>query len=91
MLAEKDREIAKQGVDKSIKQWYTSTMTTLKDIEEAVTHLPNPELGRFRAWFARFDAETWDREFEEDAKSGALDRLADQALKDLAEGRCSKL
>ena len=66
-------------------------MTTLQDIEEAVTHLPTPELGRFRAWFSHFDAETWDHEFEEDAKNGVLDRLADQALKDLAEGRCSKL
>ncbi len=66
-------------------------MTTLQDIEEAVTHLPSPELGRFRAWFAQYDAEAWYREFEEDAKSGALDRRAERALKDLAEGRCSTL
>jgi len=66
-------------------------MITVQDIEVAVAHLPDPELGRFRAWFAQFDAKAWDRQFEEDAQSGKLDRLADKALKDLAQGRCSKL
>ncbi|MCF7837616.1 MAG: hypothetical protein K9N49_03210 [Candidatus Marinimicrobia bacterium] len=66
-------------------------MTTLQDIEEAVVQLPHPDLGEFRAWFARFDAEAWDREFEDDAKSGALDHFADKALFDLADGRCAKL
>ena len=66
-------------------------MTTAEDIEEAVAHLPDSELGKFRAWFVNFDAEAWDREFEEDTQNGTLDRLADQALADLAQGRCSKL
>ena len=66
-------------------------MTTVREIENAVAHLPNTELDEFRAWFAQFDAEAWDREFEEDAKSGKLDRLADKALADLAQGRCSQL
>jgi len=66
-------------------------MTTIQDIEEAVVHLPDSELGKFRAWFANFDAKAWDREFENDAQSGKLDRLADQALDDLALGRCSEL
>jgi hypothetical protein len=66
-------------------------MTTLQDIEEAVLHLPDPDLGEFRAWFSRFDAEVWDREFEDDAKSGTLDRFAEKALHDLTEGRCTKL
>ena len=66
-------------------------MTTVQEIENAVAHLPDPDLGRFRAWFAQFDAKAWDREFEEDARSGKLDSLADQALRDLAQGRCSEL
>ena len=66
-------------------------MTTVEDIENAVAHLPDTELDEFRAWFAQFDAEAWDREFEEDAKSGSLDRIADKALADLAQGRCSEL
>ena len=66
-------------------------MSTVQEIETAVALLPEPELSKFRAWFAHFDAEAWDREFEEDARSGKLDRLADQALDDLAQGRCSEL
>ncbi len=66
-------------------------MTTVQEIEAAVARLPGSDLGRFREWFIKFDAAAWDREFEEDARSGKLDRLADQALDDLARGRCSKL
>lgn len=66
-------------------------MTTAQEIADAVAHLPDSELGKFRAWFAEFDAKAWDREFEEDARSGRLDRLADKALEDLAQGRCSEL
>ena len=66
-------------------------MTTIQEIEEAVANLPDAERDKFRAWFTEFDAAAWDREFEQDAQSGKLDRLADQALEDLAQGRCSEL
>ncbi len=66
-------------------------MTTLKDIEYAIAHLPPEELAAFRAWFAEFDAEIWDRQFEADVKAGRLDQLAEKALKDLREGRCTDL
>jgi hypothetical protein len=66
-------------------------MTTVREIEDAVARLPDSQLGEFRAWFTQFDAEAWDHEFEEDAESGKLDRLADKALADLAQGRCSEL
>jgi hypothetical protein len=58
---------------------------------EEFRHQPDADLDEFRAWFAQFDAEAWDREFERDAKSGKLDRLADKALADLVQGRCSAL
>ena len=66
-------------------------MTTIQEIEQAVAHLPTPELEKFRAWFSDFDAKAWDQQFEADAKSGRLDRLANQALQDLADGRCTEL
>jgi len=66
-------------------------MTTVQDIEDAVAHLSDSELDKFRTWFVNFDATAWDREFEADAQSGKLDRLADQALNDLAQGRCTEL
>lgn len=62
-------------------------MTTVQEIEKAVANLPKPDLDKFREWFDKFDAENWDRQFEKDALSGKLDKLADQALKDYKEGR----
>ena len=66
-------------------------MSTVKDIENAVSKLPPKELSDFRAWFAEFDAEAWDKQFEEDVAAGRLDKLADEALKDLRDGRCTNL
>ena len=66
-------------------------MITAQEVEQAVARLPKPELDKFRSWFEEFDAEAWDRQFEEDAESRKLDRLAEQALRDLQEGRCTEL
>jgi hypothetical protein len=64
-------------------------MGTVQEIEDAVLNLSGPELAAFRAWFAQFDSAAWDHQIEEDAAGGRLDALADEALSDLREGRCS--
>jgi hypothetical protein len=61
-------------------------MGTVKEIVGAIRKLPPSELEAFRAWFAEFDAELWDREMEADVGAGRLDHLAEQALRDLREG-----
>jgi hypothetical protein len=66
-------------------------MTTLEDIERAVTELPADELARFRAWFDEFEATRFDQKIERDAKAGRLDRLAGQALADFRAGRAREL
>jgi hypothetical protein len=66
-------------------------MSTVHEIEDAVRQLPRTDLAAFRAWFAEFDAEIWDRQMEEDAAAGRLDALANQALDDLRGGRCTDL
>jgi hypothetical protein len=66
-------------------------MDSLREVENAVRQLSPEELAAFRAWFARFDAEAWDRQFEEDAAAGRLDQLADEAIQDLRTGRCKDL
>ncbi len=68
-----------------------TAMTTVQEIEVAVTQLSPEDLAVFRAWFAEFDATIWDRQFEDDVAAGRLDALADEALRDLHEGRCSDL
>jgi hypothetical protein len=66
-------------------------VSTLNEIEQAVSQLSPEDLAAFRAWFAEFDAELWDRQFEEDVNTGRLDDLAAKALKHLHEGRCTDL
>ncbi len=66
-------------------------MSTIEEIEDAIRQLSDGELAALCAWFAEFDAEAWDRQFERDVAAGRLDALADEALQDVREGRCSDL
>jgi len=66
-------------------------MTRIEKLERDIRSLSPQELTTFREWFAAFDAAAWDRQFEEDAASGKLDRLADEALADHRAGRSQKL
>ncbi len=66
-------------------------MSKLQEIESQVKDLSPEELKAFREWFARYDAEIWDRQFEGDVKAGKLDDLAEQALRHHAAGRSTKL
>ena len=64
-------------------------MSTVQQIEDAVRQLSTEERAAFRAWFAEFDAEEWDRQLEADVSAGRLDWLINEARQDLREGRCT--
>jgi len=66
-------------------------MSKVEEIERAIQQLSSDDLSEFRAWFATFDAEVWDREFDEDVQAGRLDALAQEALDDWHGGRCTDL
>jgi hypothetical protein len=66
-------------------------MTKVETIEQQIRGLTREELAEFREWFAAFDAEAWDRQFEADVEAGKLDALAERALRGHAEGRSTKL
>lgn len=53
---------------------------TTEDIEQAIEQLTPEELARFRAWFAQFDTEQFDKAVAQDAQSGKLDAFAEEAL-----------
>jgi hypothetical protein len=54
---------------------------TLQELEKTIAGLSPEELAMFRDWFLEFDAQNWDRQIEEDAAAGRLDRLADEAIR----------
>ena len=66
-------------------------MSTVHEIQNAVRQLSNEDLTAFRDWFAEFDAAMWDKRLEADVAAGRLDALADEALRDLREGRSTDL
>jgi predicted transcriptional regulator len=66
-------------------------MSTLEEIEKAVSDLPTDQLARFRAWFDEYEAGRFDRRIERDAATGRLDRLAEQALADFRAGHAREL
>ena len=66
-------------------------MSTVHEIEQAIRYLEPQDLAVLRQWFAAFDAEFWDRQMEQDLAAGRLDWLAEEARRDLSEGRCTEL
>jgi hypothetical protein len=65
-------------------------MNKVESIEKEIEKLSSEELANFRTWYAAFDAEAWDREFEADVKAGKLDALAEKALRDHSSGQTTK-
>ena len=66
-------------------------MSKVKELEKQIEQLSPAELAEFRRWYAEFDAQVWDRQFEADVKAGKLDALAEKALRDHAAGKSTEL
>ncbi len=66
-------------------------MGKVEKIEREIQDLSPEEMTELREWFAAFDAEAWDRQFDSDVRAGKLDALAEKALEAHASGRTSKL
>ncbi len=66
-------------------------MSTIDDIAKAVTKLTPEQLAKFRAWLDEYEERLFDEQIERDAKSGKLDKLAEEALRAHREGRSREL
>jgi hypothetical protein len=66
-------------------------MSKVENLEKQIRQLSPEELAEFRRWYADFDAELWDRQFEADVKAGKLDALAERALRAHEAGQSTKL
>jgi hypothetical protein len=66
-------------------------MSRVEVLEREIKALSPEELAELRRWFAEFDAQAWDLQFESDVKAGKLDALAEKALRAHAAGETTKL
>jgi hypothetical protein len=66
-------------------------MSKVENIEQEVQDLTPAELAAFRTWFLEFDAQVWDRQIEQDARKGRLDKLAEEALVTHRAGKSKEL
>ena len=66
-------------------------MTKLKHLEDNVLALDGPEFAAFTQWFEDLQSKRFDDAIQRDAESGALDRLAEEAVSEFRAGRTRPL
>jgi len=66
-------------------------VTKLEALQREVESLRPDELAEFRAWFAEYDWQVWDRQIEADSKSGKFDVLAAAALAEFDRGETTEI
>lgn len=62
-------------------------MSSLHEIEQAIDKLPREDFFRLRERLQKRFDDQWDRQFAEDATTGRLDPIAEQALAEHRTGR----
>ena len=50
-------------------------MSTLYDMKDQIQQLPAEQVAELRYWLNRLDEDDWDRQMQEDAQTGRLDRF----------------
>ncbi|WP_035986909.1 hypothetical protein [Leptolyngbya sp. KIOST-1] len=66
-------------------------MTTLADIEVAITQLPEQEARQLADWLQAYLDTLWDRQMEQDCAAGKLDALIAKAEADIASEQVKDL
>jgi hypothetical protein len=66
-------------------------MSTVDEIEAAISNLAHPDFARLRDWLLERDHSLWDKQIEEDSSSGKLDHLVQEIEGDIAAGNVKSL
>lgn len=66
-------------------------MSNVDEIKAAIEALPALEFAQLRNWFSEKDWKKWDRQLEEDSKTGRLDFLVQEAVEEKAKGILKEL
>lgn len=54
-------------------------MSTVEEIKDAISDLPDPMISELRRWIIEKDWEKWDKQITKNSESGKLDFLIDEA------------
>jgi hypothetical protein len=57
-------------------------VSTVVEIQQAITRLPESEQRCLARWFAEVLSDAWDGQIEKDIAAGRLDHLAEEALEE---------
>lgn len=66
-------------------------MNSIQEIEVAIMRLSKVEARKLSNWLQEYLDDAWDRQIEEDAKSGRLDKLIQRANADITSDRVKPL
>ena len=66
-------------------------MSKVEQIEAEIAKLSPEEFRQIARWLAERDAELWDKQMDEDAAAGRLDRLWQEAEREIAAGEARPL
>lgn len=66
-------------------------MSAIEKIEAEIAKLSLEEVAELTRWLNEYDAAIWDKEIEQDATSGRLDKLVQEAKADYRAGRTHPL
>jgi len=64
---------------------------SVDEIKKNITKLSDKERAKLRAWWDELDAAAWDKQIEEDAQNGKLDKLIAESEADFRAGRYREL
>lgn len=66
-------------------------MTKLEKIEQDIATLAPADVRKLADWLEEYKSDLWDRQMEDDAKSGRLDKFAARALTAHKAGKSTPL
>jgi hypothetical protein len=66
-------------------------MSTVAEIEAAISNLPPQDFAQVRDWLLERDNLHWDKQIEEDSAAGRLDHVIAEIESDIAAGRTKPL
>jgi hypothetical protein len=70
---------------------YSCLMKSVEEIEDEIAKLKPIQVRQVAKWLAEYEAEIWDKQIEDDAAAGKLDRFIKEALEEYRQGKTRPL